>query len=102
MEGGRATGAGVRDLLEAASDALPHAWSAGFLGARVGLRPATPDGLPIIGASALRPNLFYATGHYRNGVLLAALTAQLVGDSMLEGRLDPALATLTPQRFGDL
>ena len=98
----RTTVAGVRDLLEAASDVLPHAWSAAFLGARVGLRPATPDGLPIIGASALRPNLFYATGHYRNGVLLAPLTAQLVADAMLEGRLDPALGKVSPQRFGDL
>jgi glycine oxidase len=98
----RTTVAGVRDLLEAACDLLPHAWTAGFLGARVGLRPATPDGLPIIGASALRPNLFYATGHYRNGVLLAPLTAQLVADAMLEDRFDPRLAALTAQRFGDL
>ena len=98
----RVTVAGVRDLLEAACELLPRAWTAGFLGARVGLRPATPDALPIIGASALLPNLFYATGHYRNGVLLAPLTAELVADAMLEDRPDPALAMLRPQRFGDL
>jgi glycine oxidase len=98
----RTTVAGVRDLLESACDLFPHAWTAGFLGARVGLRPATPDGLPVIGASTVLPNLFYATGHYRNGVLLAPLTAQLVADAMLENRLDPALAALAPQRFGDL
>src|SRR5437763_352040 len=43
-----ATVAGVRDLLDAACDAVPHAWSAGFKGARVGLRPATADNLPVI------------------------------------------------------
>ena len=50
----------------------------GFLGARVGLRPGSPDALPIIGRSARVPGLVYATGHYRNGVLLAPLTGELV------------------------
>jgi glycine oxidase len=98
----RATVAGVRDLLDAACDLLPRAWTAGFLGARVGLRPATPDGLPIIGASGVLPNLFYATGHYRNGVLLAPLTAQVVADAMLDDRVDPLLAAVTARRFGEL
>jgi glycine oxidase len=98
----RATAAGVRDLLEAACELVPHSWAAGFLGARVGLRPAAPDHLPMIGASNIVPNLFFATGHYRNGVLLAPLTAQLVADAMLDGRADPALAALSPQRFGEL
>ncbi len=96
----RATVAGVRDLMEAACELVPHAWSAGFLGARVGLRPATPDGLPIIGPSAVVPNLVYATGHYRSGVLLAPLTARLVADAMIEGQLaDPALQATAPGRF---
>ena len=98
----RTTVAGVRDLLEAACELVPHTWTAGFLGARAGLRPATSDHLPIIGASSIVPNLMYATGHYRNGVLLAPLTAQLVADAMLDNRVDPALAALSPGRFGDL
>jgi glycine oxidase len=98
----RATVAGVRDLLEAVCDVTPHAWSAGFNGARVGLRPATADGLPIIGASRRLPNLMYATGHFRNGILLAPLTAALVADALLENRIDPMLAKLSPARFGDL
>jgi glycine oxidase len=98
----RATVAGVRDLLESACDLVPHAWSAGFKKARVGLRPATPDDLPIIGASRALPGLMYATGHYRNGVLLAPLTAQLVADAMLDKRFDPALRATDPARFGDL
>jgi glycine oxidase len=97
-----ATVAGVHDLLEAASELLPQTRTAGFLGARVGLRPATPDNLPIIGASDAMPGLMYATGHYRNGVLLAPLTAQLVADAILAGRIDPMMEALSPRRFGDL
>ena len=96
----RVTVAGVRDLLESACDLVPHAWSAGFRGARVGLRPGTPDDLPVIGVSAAMPNVVYATGHFRNGVLLAPLTAQLVADVLLERRLDAALAPFSPARFG--
>src|SRR5256885_9776292 len=44
-------------------DLTPHAWTAAFRGVRVGLRPATPDGLPAIGASRAEKNLMYATGH---------------------------------------
>jgi glycine oxidase len=98
----RTTVDGVRGLLEAVCAVVPHAWTAGFLGARVGLRPATADDLPVIGPSAVMPDLMYATGHYRNGVLLAPLTAQLVADAMLENRLDPILALVSPSRFGEL
>ena len=96
----RATVAGVRDLLDAACEIVPHAWACAFRGVRVGLRPATPDDLPIIGASSRMPNLMYATGHYRNGVLLAPITAKLVADAMLDNTIDPALAALSPARFG--
>ena len=82
----RTTVAGVRDLLDAACEVVPHAWTAGFLGARAGLRPATSDHLPMIGASSIVPNLMYATGHYRNGVLLAPLTAQRVASEIASYR----------------
>ena len=98
----RTTAAGVRDLLDAACELAPHARTAGFLGARSGLRPASADGMPIIGASRVLPNLIYATGHFRNGVLLSPLTAQLVADAILDNRVDPALDAVGPQRFGDL
>ena len=96
----RATVAGVRDLLEAACDVVPQAWNAGFREARVGLRPGTSDNLPIIGPSTVVPGLFFATGHYRNGVLLAPLTAELVAAAMIENRIDPMLASIGPARFG--
>ena len=97
----RTTVAGVRDLLDAAGDLVPHLWQDTFAGARVGLRPATPDGLPIIGASTKVPGLVYATGHFRNGVLLAPLTARVVADLILENREDDVLQATSPQRFGE-
>jgi glycine oxidase len=98
----KTTAAGVQDLLKAACTFVPGVRGAGFLGARAGLRPATPDAMPIIGWSRCVPNVMYATGHFRNGILLAPLTAQLVADALLSGRIDPALDSIGPQRFGDL
>jgi glycine oxidase len=98
----RSTAAAVHDLLQAACELVPQGWNAGFAATRVGLRPASGDGLPIIGASNAMSNLMYATGHYRNGVLLAPLTAQFVADALLDGRVDPMMAHTSPRRFGDL
>ena len=93
----RTTAAGVRDLLDAVCELLPEAWRATFIEARVGLRPATPDGLPFLGPSSWCDRVVYATGHYRNGVLLAPLTAQLIADWVCEGKSDPALGPLRPR-----
>jgi glycine oxidase len=98
----RTTVAGVRDLMEAACELVPHAWTASLISAKVGLRPASRDQLPVIGPSGVVPNLMYAAGHYRNGVLLAPLTAQLVGNAMLEQAVDPILEQTSPLRFGEL
>jgi glycine oxidase len=76
----RATVTGVRDLLDAACEVLPSLWNADFLGVKVGLRPASEDGLPIVCTSVRTPRLFFATGHYRNGILLAPLTAVQMAD----------------------
>lgn len=65
----RTTVAGVRDLIDAVCELVPHAWTASLTSAKVGLRPGTPDHLPIIGASTVIPKVMYATGHYRNGIL---------------------------------
>ena len=97
----RTTVAGVRDLLDSACDLVPHLWRAAFVEARVGLRPASEDEMPIIGRSVIMPGLIYATAHYRNGVLLAPLTARAVADLVLDNREDPLLAAASPQRFGE-
>ena len=65
-----------------------------------GLRPATPDHLPIVGVLETSPNVMYATGHYRNGVLLAPLTAKVLADRLLSGSDDVSLAVTSPSRFG--
>ena len=90
----RTTAAGVRDLLDAVCELLPEAWRATFVEARVGLRPATPNGLPLLGPSARSPRIVYATGHYRNGVLLAPLTAQLIADYVTGGKEDAVMQQL--------
>jgi glycine oxidase len=94
----RTTAAGVRDLLDAVCDLIPEAWNATFVEARAGLRPATPDGLPIVGPSPTTPGLIYATGHYRNGVMLAPLTSSVVADLIIDGTHDPALGVMAPTR----
>ena len=53
----------------------------------------------MVGRAAAAPGLVYAAGHYRNGVLLAPLTARLVADLLLDGREDPLLAAVAPGRF---
>lgn len=93
------TAAGVRDLLDAVCELLPAAWKATFRDARAGLRPGTTDDLPLIGPSAAVSGIIYATGHYRNGILLAPVTARLVADLILDNRVDPLLQHFHPSRF---
>jgi glycine/D-amino acid oxidase-like deaminating enzyme len=95
-----ATADGVTRLLGASSELLPTVRQARFEGVRVGLRPGTPDELPLIGAASTMPHVYYATGHYRNGVLLAPLTAKLVADLVIDGTRDPDLDLVRPDRFG--
>lgn len=96
----RATSSGVQQLLGGALSLMPALGAAAFEEVRVGLRPKTGDELPAVGASSTMPHVFYATGHYRNGVLLAPLTARLVADLVLEGKADDDLALLQPRRLG--
>jgi glycine oxidase len=56
--------------------------------------------LPVIGTYADAPGLVFATGHYRNGALLAPITARIVADLLVAGRVHPALAAFGPERSG--
>jgi glycine oxidase len=96
----RTTADGVSGLLNAAIDLMPVLAQARFREARAGLRPKTSDELPAIGRSSTMPHVFYAAGHYRNGVLLAPLTATLIADLVLDGRERSELADVRPDRFG--
>jgi thiazole synthase len=95
-----ATASGVGHLLGSCNDLLTITPDARFEAVRVGLRPGTPDELPLIGPSSTMRGVYFATGHYRNGVLLAPLTARLVGDLVIDGRRDPDLELVRPDRFG--
>lgn len=68
-----------------------------------GLRPGTPDGRPILGFSAEAPNVYHAAGHYRNGILLAHATAELVCGALEGDRAAVAAAEpFSPARFGEV
>jgi glycine oxidase len=96
----RVTAAGVSQLLAMGRQLVPALRDSVFHDARAGLRPATPDELPVIGGSSTMRGVFYATGHYRNGVLLAPLTALMVADLVLDGRRRRELELVRPDRFG--
>ena len=71
------TAAGVHELLREAYRLLPEVAEMEWAGATAGLRPGTPDNLPLVGPGAI-DGLVLATGHYRNGILLAPLAAESV------------------------
>jgi glycine oxidase len=95
----RATTVGVRDLTSAVIGLLPDAAGARFDAVRVGLRPALPDGLPAIGPFQRAPRVVMATGHFRNGVLLAPVTGEIVARYVVDGLRDPAFEVTSPDRF---
>ena len=95
----RTTEDGVNGLFEAARRLLPILRRDQVLEARVGLRPATPDELPVLGEALAEPGIIHASGHYRNGVLLAPVTAKVIGDLVIDGRRDACLDHFGIHRF---
>ena len=64
-----------------------------------GLRPGSPDDLPTIGRLPEKDNVYLATGHFRNGILLAPITGKLISQLIVEGRTDMPLEPFSPARF---
>jgi len=93
-----ATPAGLQELLTRAIQLYPAIARFPIQEFWWGYRPATPDDCPILGASPLE-NLALATGHYRNGVLLAPISAKLIADWVIERDADPLLASFSWSRF---
>jgi glycine oxidase len=89
----------VYDILRDAQTVLPELGEAELVEVRTGLRPGSPDNAPLIGSSAL-DGLVLATGHYRNGILLAPVTADLVTQYIATGEWDELAKPFTPDRFG--
>lgn len=64
-----------------------------------GLRPRSPDDFPVLGPCATIRGLVYATGHYRNGILLAPLTGELIAAAIADNVIPPLLGAFVPDRF---
>ncbi|KUL30260.1 glycine oxidase ThiO [Actinoplanes awajinensis] len=94
----RPTAGGVHDLLRAALDLVPGLSEHELAEVTVGHRPGTPDNAPVLGR--LTGRVVVASGHHRNGILLAPITAQLIADLVLTGSADPLIEDFTPGRFG--
>jgi len=75
------TAGGVHELLREAYRLLPDVAEMEFVGASAGLRPGTPDNLPLVGPGAI-DGLVLATGHFRNGILMAPLAAEIVAEQL--------------------
>jgi glycine oxidase len=92
------TPAGIGGLLDRAQQMSSYLGKLPIRDMWTGLRPATPDGLPIIGRAELE-GLIYATGHYRNGILLAPITAASVAALVENSPVPVALDACAPSRF---
>jgi glycine oxidase len=92
------TAGGVWELLRDARTLVPGITELEFAEAAAGLRPGTPDNAPLLGRSQL-PGLVLATGHFRSGVLLAPVTADIIADYLATGRLADTALPFAPQRF---
>jgi glycine oxidase len=88
----------IQRLRLAALELVPKLAEARFLEAWAGLRPGTPDALPILGATAM-PGYFVATGHFRDGILLAPVTARVMGQVIAGERPEFELGAFGARRF---
>jgi glycine oxidase len=95
----RPTAAGIVRLLERALRFAPRLAEATFTGAWAGLRPGTPDGMPLIGRVAPWHGVTLAAGHFRNGILLAPITGELVADLLARRRPRLPIEAFDPGRF---
>lgn len=94
----RVTAGGVHELLREAYRAVPEVAELELLECRAGLRPTTPDNLPVVGASTIG-GLHLAGGHHRHGIMLAPVTADAVAAELTGGELPAPAAAMRPGRF---
>ena len=92
------TARGVHFLLDEARRLLPDVDELDLVEAVAGLRPASPDNAPLLGPTSIE-GLLVATGHYRNGILLAPATADAIVHVVAHGDVPPEIAAFDPARF---
>jgi glycine oxidase len=95
----RVTNEGLAQIFRGAVRLLPSLLTQPVKRMWAGLRPVTPDGRPILGPDPEVERLWYATGHGRNGILLAALTGELIADLLTTGKTDVDIAQFRVDRF---
>jgi glycine oxidase len=95
----RTTKAGLASIRRMANTLVPQLTAAKHLFEWAGLRPGTPDGLPIIGPLPGRQNVVAATGHYRNGILLGPITGRLVSRGIIDNDWSETPRDFSPSRF---
>jgi glycine oxidase len=93
------TAGGINQIIANAREISPKILNLPIVDTWSGLRPRAPDGLPVLGPCGEIDGLFYATGHYRNGILLAPVTGELIAEAVVTGRVSPLLAAFSPNRF---
>jgi|BEDMetMinimDraft_2_1075160.scaffolds.fasta_scaffold01360_5 glycine oxidase len=89
----------ISTLYNAFAPILPELSRAHFAATLTGFRPKTPDGLPIIGRIMELENVIVASGHYRNGILLAAVTAEMVEQGLRKGWKNMLMQEVSPARL---
>ena len=92
---------GVADLSRAAVNLIPTLSGAAFVSTWGGLRPATPSGLPVLGPAGGKEGFLLATGHFRNGVLLSAITGQVIGALALGEESPVDISPFLHERLGE-
>ncbi len=93
------TAGGVGSILGHAMEIAPAIARLPMLDSWAGLRPRAADGLPVLGPCGEIEGLFYATGHYRNGILLAPITGELIARAVIDKVVSPLLTPFSPNRF---
>ena len=94
----RLTAGGAFELLRGAWEAVPGIYELPLLETWTGLRPGSRDNAPILGETPIE-NLIYATGHYRNGILLTPITAYEIAKLILTGKTSETIAPFQLDRF---
>ncbi|HEX3279812.1 MAG TPA: glycine oxidase ThiO [Pyrinomonadaceae bacterium] len=95
----RVTAAGVQAIVASAVEIAPAVAALPLASTWAGLRPRAADGLPVLGPCAEIAGVFYATGHYRNGILLTPITADLLASAIVDDEVSPPLQIFSPDRF---
>ncbi|MDQ6652507.1 MAG: glycine oxidase ThiO [Acidobacteriota bacterium] len=96
----RVTDQGIHSIMTAAAEISPSVMCLPVSASWAGLRPRAADDLPVLGPCAEIEGVWYATGHYRNGILLAPITGELIAEAIVDKVVPPMLSSFSPDRFG--